>query len=111
MGANILQLGCSIQCPHGGIATAVASNTRVKVGGSFALLVSDVFTIAGCAFTLPGAVPNPCVTIQWQNEAKKVKVNSTPVLLQSSVGLCKGANQMIQGTAIISGVQTQVSGM
>ena len=110
MGAFILQMGCTIQCPHGGMANAVPSNSRVKVGGNFALLVSDVFTIAGCSFMM-GQSPHPCVTIQWQNEAKKVKVNGTPVLLQSSIGLCKAADQMVQGTAIISGFQTNVKGI
>jgi hypothetical protein len=109
MGAPILQEGCMIQCPHGGVATVVTQNRRVKVSGSYALLVSDTFTIAGCALNIAG-VPHPCVTIQWLNEARRVKVNGTPVLLQTSVGLCKAADQVPQGPAIVTGVQTRVKG-
>ena len=111
MGAYVLQLGCTIQCPHGGLTNVVTSNSRVKVGGNFALLVTDTFTITGCPFVTPGGNPHPCVTIQWQNEAKKVKVTGKPVLLQSSIGLCKAADQVVQGTAIITGFQTRVTGM
>ena len=42
MGASILDLGCTIQCPHGGQATVSPSNTDVKVGGNLALLITDV---------------------------------------------------------------------
>jgi len=110
MGSNILQQGCTIQCPHGGMATAVPSNSSVKVGGSVALLVSDTFTIAGCTFTLPGGVLHPCMTIQWLGEAQKVKVNGTAVLLESSTGLCKAADGAPQGSASVSAVQAKVKG-
>lgn len=111
MGAPILQLGCTIRCPHGGVATAANTNTRVKVGGNYALLSTDTYTIAGCPFTLPGPKPQPCVAIQWQSEANKVKVAGKPVLLQTSIGLCKSAEQVVQGTALVTGVQTRVKGV
>lgn len=110
MGAPILQLGCTIQCPHGGMASVINTNTRVKVGGNYALLATDTYTIAGCPFTM-GTSPHPCVTIQWTAPAQRVKVNGKPVLLQTSVGLCKAADGLVQGTALISGVQTRVKGM
>ncbi|HEU0236996.1 MAG TPA: hypothetical protein VFR14_11215 [Candidatus Limnocylindrales bacterium] len=108
MASAILQMGCTIQCPHGGQATAVPSNTRVKVDGAFALLPTDTFTIAGCSFTLPPGTPSPCLTIQWLGEATKVKINGTGPLLESSTGLCKAATQAPQGPASISGTQTKV---
>jgi hypothetical protein len=110
MGVPILDLGCSIQCPHGGRATVVTTNAVVKVGGNFALLATDVMTIAGCAFTLPGPKPSPCVTIQWTAPAQLVKVNGTPVLLQSSVGLCQSPEGLPQGPAMVAGAQTKVMG-
>jgi hypothetical protein len=110
MAAGILQMGCTIQCPHGGQATAVPTNSKVKVDGAFALLPTDTFTIAGCSFTLPGPSPSPCLTIQWSAEATKVKVSGTGVLLETSIGLCKAATQAPQGPATISGVQTKVKG-
>jgi hypothetical protein len=111
MGAPILQMGCTIQCPHGGMATPVPSNTRVLVGGAPALLVSDTFLVAGCPFTIPPGSPMPCVTIQWTVPAVRTKVNGTPVLLQTSVGLCLAATQAPQGPAMVSGVQTKVLGV
>ncbi len=107
MGANILQMGCQIQCIHGGVAVVTPSNVRVKVGGSFALLSTDVMTIVGCS--------NPngpvCATIQWLNEAKRVKVQGTPVLLETSIGLCKDSSGAPQGLAVINGVQQRVKGV
>jgi hypothetical protein len=111
MAAPILQLGCTIRCPHGGMASVVNTNTRVKVGGNYALLSTDAYTVAGCPFILPGLKPQPCVTIQWQSEAKRVKVAGSPVILQTSVGLCKSAEQVAQGTALVSGVQARVKGV
>jgi hypothetical protein len=111
MAAPVLQLGCTIRCPHGGMASVLNTNTRVKVGGNYALLSTDTYTIAGCPFTLPGPKPQPCVTIQWQSEARRVKAVGRPVLLQTSVGLCKSAEQVVQGTALVTGVQTRVRGV
>jgi hypothetical protein len=109
MPAPILQLGCTIRCPHGGVANVVNTNTRVKVGGGYALLSTDRYAVAGCPFTV-GNKPQPCVTIQWQSEARRVKAGGRPVLLQTSIGLCKSAEQLVQGVALISGVQTRVKG-
>jgi hypothetical protein len=93
------------------MASVVNTNTRVKVGGNFALLSTDAYTVAGCPFTLPGPKLQPCVTIQWQAEARRVKVAGGPVLLQTSIGLCKSAEQVVQGTALVTGVQTRVKGV
>lgn len=109
MGAPILQLGCMIQCPHVGMGNVVNTNTHVRVDGSYALLATDTYTIMGCPFTL-GTTPHPCVSIEWLAPAQRVKVGGNPVLLQSSVGLCKAADQAVQGTATVTGVQTRVIG-
>lgn len=109
MTAPILQLGCNVQCPHGGLATPVASNTRVRLGGAFALLQSDAWTVAGCPLNVAGS-PHPCVTIEWSGAASQVRVDGQPVLLATSVGLCKAADQVAQGPALVSGVQTRVAG-
>lgn len=111
MGAKILDSGCSIQCPHGGKATIVTGNTRVKVDGPFALLATDTFIISGCSFTVPPGTPMPCLTIQWLAPATRVKVNQTPVLLQTSVGLCLNATNAPQGTAVVNGNQTKTGGV
>jgi len=114
MGAPILDTGCTIQCPHGATAMVTTTNTKVKVGGNFAILVSDTMTISGCPFQIPvgpGTKPSPCMTIQWSNEAQKVKVDGTAVLLQTSMGLCKSAEGLPQGPATMTGVQTKVKGL
>jgi hypothetical protein len=103
----ILDAGATIMCPHGGGATVVPRSTRVSLGGKPPLLVDDVATIAGCPFNVSGA-PSPCLAIRWLMPATRVSVESSPVLLASSVGLCVNAAQAPQGTAVVSGVQTRV---
>ncbi len=110
MGAAILQMGCTIQCPHGGQASVVPTNTKVMVDGAPALLPTDTFLIAGCAFQLPPPTPSPCLTIQWSAEAVRVTIDGTGPLLETSVGLCKAATGAVQGPASVSGVQTKVKG-
>ena len=110
MGAAILDFGCTIQCPHGGQATVTTGNTGVKVGGNLALLATDVMTISGCTFNVSGS-PLPCVTIQWSAPATLDTVSTTPVLLETSVGMCLNAASAPQGAAIVNGVQTSVSGL
>lgn len=107
MGGFILDSGATIVCPHGGQATVVPRSTRVSLGGKPPLLVDDVATIAGCAFNVSGA-PSPCLSIQWLMPATRVTVESSPVLLSSSVGLCVNAAQAPQGTALVTGFQTKV---
>lgn len=110
MGAGILDFGCTIQCPHGGQATVTTSNTDVKVGGNLALLATDVMTISGCTFNV-GTTLVPCVTIQWSMPATRNTVSKTPVLLETSIGMCLNAASAPQGVAIVNGVQTKVSGL
>ncbi len=109
MPGAILQQGCMIQCPHGGVAQVVTSNRKVKLGGSPVLLPTDTFIVAGCPFTI-GTKPQPCLTIEWMLEAVRVKADGVGVLLESSVGLCKSAEGVPQGTALVSAVQTRVKG-
>lgn len=84
-------------------------NSRVKIGGGYAILVSDAMIISGCPFNISGS-PLPCTTIQWMNESVSIKVNGQAVLLDTSIGLCKNPAGAPQGAAIISGTQTQGSG-
>lgn len=109
MAAQVLQLGCTVQCPHGGMATPINTNARVRVDGAFALLATDAWVVAGCPLNVAGA-PHPCVVVEWSGGAQRVKVGGQPVLLATSVGLCKAADQVVQGTALVSGAQTKVTG-
>jgi uncharacterized Zn-binding protein involved in type VI secretion len=110
MSANLYHSGASAVCPHGGQIAAVSSNTRVRVGGQPVALVSDTYSIAGCTFTLPGGKPQPCVQAVWLTPAVRVKVNGLPVLLSTSSGLCRSAEQIPQGAPTILTTQTRVMG-
>jgi hypothetical protein len=100
----------TIQCPHGGMAILLTSNTLMQIQGAFALLETDVHPVVGCPFML-GVVYHPCVTIRWSVGAIQTKVNSIPVLLQTSVGVCYAADQAPQGIALITQVQPLAQGI
>jgi len=112
MAGNTLNVSSSLQCPHGGSVQITSSNTRVKVGGAFAALSTDQFMISGCPFQIPapsGTIPSPCMTVQWVMTDMRAKVNSTPTLSKSSVGLCLSGAQVPQGTVVIANTQTKVT--
>jgi hypothetical protein len=79
----------------------------VSLGGKPPLLVDDTAVIAACPFNVSGA-PSPCLSVQWALPAVRVTVDSSPVLLSSSVALCMNAAGAPQGTALVSGFQTRV---
>jgi hypothetical protein len=105
----LLDAGVTITCPHAGTATVTPRATRVSLGGKPPLLVDDVVTITGCSLNIAGA-PSPCLRVQWLLPAMRVMVESSPVLLDSSVGLCVNAAGAPQGTALVTGFQTRVQG-
>lgn len=108
MPGELVQVGATIQCPHGGQATIAPSNQRVKAGGASVALMSDTTTVAGCAFTAPGPKPQPCMKVQWLVPATRVKVTGQPVLVKSSSGLCQSAEQIPQGPPSIQVTQLRV---
>ncbi len=107
---NLLNSSSILMCPHGGMVTAITSNTRVNVGGTPAVRSSDTFMVAGCAFVI-GVVPHPCMQVQWVQPNAKSQVLGDFTLSDSSVGLCVAADQAVQGAVLISFTQPQVSGV
>jgi hypothetical protein len=107
MAGFILDAGATITCPHGGRVTVVPRTTRVALGGKPPLLVDDTSVIAACPLNVGGA-PSPCLRVQWNQPATRVTVDSTPVLLSTSIALCVNAASAPQGTALVSGFQTRV---
>ena len=100
-------------CPHGGQAKITPKNKKVTVGQQPVAVVSDLTSVSACPFQVPigtGTKPQPCVTIQWAMPATRVKVNGEPVLLSTSKGVCKSAEQAPQGPPSISVTQQRVSG-
>jgi hypothetical protein len=94
---------------HGGQAILLTSNTRLLVDGVPALLESDVHSVVGCPFTLPGPKYSPCVRIEWTNSAAQVKANDTKVLLRTSIGKCLSAEGAMQGVANIVNTQMKAT--
>lgn len=109
MADPVLNNSASIVCTHGGTVNIVTTNTRVKVGGSFAVSLNDTYMVAGCPFQVPvgaGTKPQPCVKVQWVVPAKRVRINGQPVLTMTSTGICQSAEQIPQGPPTV--VQTQM---
>jgi hypothetical protein len=107
----LVHVGASGICPHGGQTAFITSNTRVLVSGQPALTVSDIFTIAGCAFTVPGPKPQPCVTGRWIVPATRILINGQPAILQASTGLCQSVEQIPQGPPTVIATQVRVGGI
>ena len=108
---GFLTTASTLMCPHGGTVMATPSATSVQAGGAPMLTSADTFMIAGCAFTLPSAVPSPCMTVQWIQGAAKSTRGGAPTLTLASSGLCLAATQAPQGPVVIAATQPQVSGL
>ena len=114
MPGYLVQMGATITCPHGGQASIVSSNQRVKAMGAWIALLNDTTTVAGCPFQVPAGPttkPQPCVKVQWLVPAARVKVMGQFVLVQSSSGLCQSAEQIPGGPPSIAVTQMRVKGM
>ena len=110
MAGMIVTTGGTLMCTHGGQVTVTASSGRVKIDGQPVAKATDQFVVAGCPFTVPPGVPQPCVKIRWVKPASKVLVEGTPVVLQSSQGVCVAGNQAVQGTPQVVRTQVRVKG-
>lgn len=106
----LLDKNATILCTHGGSVQIQTTNTRVKAGGGYVTTLNDVFTVTGCPFTVPSPKPQPCVRIQWIVPATRVRVNGSPVLIQTSTGLCQSAEQIPQGAPNVVVTQVRVQG-
>ncbi len=110
MPGYLLHVGATVMCPHGGQVSIASTNTRVTVGGQAVATMSDTYTIAGCAFTVPGPKPQPCVKVQWLAPATRVIVTNQPAILQSSNGLCLSADQIPAGPPNVVVTQLRAKG-
>ncbi|ABK99428.1 hypothetical protein [Pelobacter propionicus] len=101
-----------LTCPHGGTVSITSSNSGVTADGAPLALAGDSFTISGCPFQIPvgpGTKPSPCVTVKWLVTDLRATVNGQPTLSTASVGLCLSAEQVPQGSVVISSTQPKVS--
>jgi hypothetical protein len=108
MPGPVVHVGASIICTHAAPSNVITSNSRVLVSGQPVATLADQYLISGCAFTVPTGKPQPCLRIQWLTPAARVFVNSQPVILQTSTGLCLSAEQIPQGAPIVVATQPRV---
>ena len=87
MGSPLLHVGATVQCSHGGSATATSPNTRVLVGNQPTVTMSAPYMVAGCSHTVGGS-PSPCVTAQWTLAATRVTSNGLALVLMDSQATC-----------------------
>lgn len=106
--AGLLTTGSMLMCPHGGTVTGVAT-AMVRVGGEPILTAGDTFTISGCALNIAGA-PHPCMFVEWVQPAMQSTADGNGTLTAESVGLCKAADQAVQGTVMVTFTQPRVVG-
>ena len=108
MSTKILTTSSQIQCPHLGKLNLITENTKIIVDGAAAMLETDVSKVFGCIFTT-SAGPSPCKTVRWSSGTNRVTINGTPLLIQTSIGICYNSSQVPQGVAIIIINQMKVS--
>jgi hypothetical protein len=90
--------------------TIIGANTRVFVSGQPVAIQSDTYTVAGCAFTVAGPKPQPCVMVKWIVPATRVMVGGNPAILQTSTGISQSAEQIPQGPPNVIMTQVRVKG-
>ena len=105
--ADVLNLQSIVQCPHGGTVQLTTSNSRVRVGSAFALVVGDTGVVAGCPFFI-GLKPSPCVLVQWVSGSAGARAG-TPLVNKSGFGICQSPEGAPQGIALISNTQSKVA--
>jgi hypothetical protein len=110
MAGPSLTAASTLLCPHGGTVTIVPANARAMVAGAPLATAADQFIVAGCAFTLPGPVPSPCVQVQWIMPGTRVLAGGMPALDASSVGMCLAATGAPQGPVSVAATQPRVQG-
>jgi hypothetical protein len=109
MPGSLLHINQLKKCPHGGEITTVTTNTRVLMNGLAVATLSDVSTVAGCPFTVPGPKPQPCVKVLWTVPSTRIFLNGQPALLASSVAICQTIEQIPQGPPVRVPPQQKVS--
>ncbi|MFE7189597.1 hypothetical protein [Kitasatospora sp. NPDC057541] len=109
MSGHLLHVNATVTCPHGAQATARPVQARVLVAGQAATATADPYTVTGCPFTVAGK-PQPCVTVHWVVPSARIRVNGSPALPRSAVGLCRSAEQIPQGPPVVTVVQQRAVG-
>jgi len=107
---TFLTASATLMCPHGGTVMAIPGTFDVLIGGEPVVLRGDTFSVAACVFMI-GPTPHPCMTVSWIVAAQRSTILGDQPLTTDSVGLCKAADQAVQGPVQIVSTQTGVSGL
>lgn len=98
-----------IACPHGGTVRAATTNRALALPDAPCLIETDVLSVLGCPFVLPGPKPSPCVRVRWSGGSARVTVDGVGVLTTASVGVCESAEGIAQGAAVVLRTQAIVA--
>lgn len=109
MAARLYHVAAQAQCTHGGQISTMSANVRVKVSGQAVATEADMSTVAGCPFTV-GNKPQPCVRVKWLVPSLRVRVMGQRALLETSAGVTLSAEQVAQGTPMITVTQPRARG-
>jgi hypothetical protein len=87
---KVLTAKAEVVCSHQGTVKVAASQQRLKVGGSPALVMGDLEgkPIAGCTLS-PSASTTPCTAVvsTAAGAATKLRAGNKPVLLDTATGI------------------------
>ncbi|MFJ2171795.1 hypothetical protein ACIQVO_06170 [Streptomyces sp. NPDC101062] len=104
LSGNLITTGSAISCPHGGRVTpASGASSGVRLDGLPVPAATDTFTVTGCRHTVD-RVPYPCVTVRWTpgHGDDSVRIDGSPVLLDSTSALCFSAALVPQGPPVVT---------
>lgn len=86
MSDYVVHAGAIVQCQHGGQATPLAVNPRVKVSNQAIVTLNSPYTIALCSLASSGSTF--CASAQWIKAAARIKAGGVPVVLKNSQATC-----------------------
>lgn len=104
-GDYILTASATMLCAHGGTVSAASTGCSVEVEGAAALVLSDVFVVTGCPYTVEGSA-SPCVRVAWAAPGI-TKCSGVHVLTTASLGQGVNAAGAPQGPIVIASSQRQ----
>jgi len=85
MPGSLLDAAAVVICAHGGRATLLASDARVRFSGAPIATAPGSWAVAGCA--LPPQEGGPCLIGRFITAATRVTSGGQPVLLADSLAV------------------------
>lgn len=82
MPGYLITTAATVNCAHGGQASATNPNPRVKADGQPTVQQPAPWTVAGCSLVPPA--PGPDLSALWTTGSTRVKAGGLPLLLADS---------------------------